>query len=219
MYKILERSIFVKQIRVYSLLFLFAASLATANGVAAQLRILPVNLEWQKTDEWCWASSGQMIMNYIGPQYVPQCYEANQEFGRKDCCACPTPDQCVNPGWPQFSTWNFNSTETPNGVALTWPQLEGQINGNKPFAFAWAWNGGGGHMMVARGYFRLEFIGIDLKWVLVNNPWPPTSRCAVGSNAAGPFGGDIEFDDYSEFVGGPGFDHTHMADIYDISHK
>jgi hypothetical protein len=198
------------------------ATMVSVGTAEAQTKILPVVLHWQETSEWCWAASGEMVMEYLGgqnPREVPQCYEANEEFGRTDCCTCPTPAACVNPGWPQFDTWNFNSTTTPSGTALSWSQVMGQINNNQPFVFAWAWNGGGGHAMVAKGYFNFDLLGLSWNWIWVDNPWPPQGRCGPGGNVSGPFGGDIEVDTYAEFVGGPGYDHTHMADIYNVSYK
>lgn len=184
----------------------------------AQIKILQVALQPQETSEWCWAASGQMLMDSLGPRDVPQCYQANQEFGRSDCCSCPTPSACVNPGWPQMSTWNYNSSSTNWGTPLSWGAVMGQINNNTPFMFSWAWNGGGGHAMVAKGFFNFQFLGFNWNWVWVDNPWPPQGRCDAG-NASGPFGGDIEVDTYAEFVGGAGYDHTHGADIYNISYK
>ena len=190
-----------------------------AQRTSAQVKVLQVALQWQETSEWCWAASGQMLMNSLGPRNVPQCYEANQEFRRTDCCACPTPPACVNPGWPQFSTWNYNSNSTNWGTALGWNSVMNEINNGRPFMFSWAWNGGGGHAMVAKGYLNINFIGISTNWVYVDNPWPPVGRCGPGGNASGQFGGDIEIDTYAEFVGGPGYNHTHGADIYNISYK
>jgi len=137
-------------------------SLLCAGLAQAQVRILPVTLEWQKTSEWCWAASGQMIMNFLGPTYVPQSYEANEAFSRTDCTSCPTPDACVSPGWPQFSTWGFNSNTTSWSTALTWNQVLGQINAGKPFMFSWEWNGGGAHAMVATRILDLQFSGLHL---------------------------------------------------------
>ncbi len=187
-------------------------------------KLLPVTTQWQETSEWCWAASGQMIMNLLGaahiPPNVPQCYEANQEFGRTDCCSCPTPSACAQPGWPQFDTWGFNSTQTSWGTPLTWSEVVGQIDAGKPFMFSWAWNGGGAHAMVAKGY-KSGFLlpPFSQQWVIVANPWGPQGRCGPGGNASGPFGGDLEIDTYAEFVGGPGYDHTHGADIYNVVHK
>jgi hypothetical protein len=184
--------------------------------------ILPLTLHWQQTSEWCWAASGQMVMDFLGPRDVPQCYQANQHYPRNDCCSCPTPDECVKPGWPDFSTWGYNSTETQWGTPLSWSQVMDEIDSGRPFTFDWAWNGGGSHVMVAYGYLNFDFPGfpfLSTNWVFLANPLPPQGRCGTGENASGPFGGDDEVVTYSEFVGGPGYDHTHGADIYNVSHQ
>ncbi len=198
---------------------LFSAAVMLMAGQAhAQSKVLPASLYWQETSQWCWAASGQTIMNYLGPRTVPQCYQANQEFNRTDCCNCPTPSACVSPGWPQFSAWNYNSSSTAWGTPLTLNQVMGQINGNKPFMFSWAWNGGGAHAMVGKGYLNISlgFFG-KLSFVYVDNPWPPQGRCGPNGNTSGPFGGNFEVVTYAAFVGGPGFDHTHGADIFDVA--
>jgi Peptidase_C39 like family len=206
------------------LIVLLSGVLLSTIGTSAQNKLLPVTLLWQETSEWCWAASGQMLMNDIiptgqsNPKWTPQCYEANEEFNRTDCCTCPTPSACVRGGWPQFSTWGYQSNQTTWGTALSWSQVTGEINVGRPFMFSWAWNGGGAHAMVAYGYYTFNFLGIKLNYVLVNNPWPPqnVSRCGSGGKAAGPFGGDNQWDTYAEFVGGPGYDHTHGSDISNI---
>jgi len=169
-------------------------------------------LHWQETSQWCWAASGQMVMEEAGTRTVPQCYQANQRFGRTDCCSCPTPAACVQPGWPEWSTWGFNNQ---SANPLSWSVLVAQIDADKPFAFAWGWNGGGGHMMVARGYSGNLLLRSN--WVYVENPWPPQGRCGPGGDASGTFGGDFEHISYAEFIGGAGFDHTFWGADYNIT--
>jgi hypothetical protein len=181
--------------------------------------MVPASLFWQETDEWCWAASGEMMMSYAGPRNVPQCYQANQRFGRTDCCNCPTPIACAQPGWPQFDAWGYNFKETPSDTALGWTQLTGEINAERPIWFAWGWNGGGGHALVARGYEEINILFFQEKLVFVDNPWPWQGRCGAG-NTSGPFGGDsLEIDSYGDFVGGPGYDHVTWSNIYQVAHK
>src|SRR6516165_10551884 len=42
---------------------------------------LPVLLRAQKTELWCWAASGQMIMEYLG-RSVDQCVQVNNRLQR-----------------------------------------------------------------------------------------------------------------------------------------
>jgi len=170
---------------------------------------VPVTLNGQQTNMWCWAASGQMTMNYIHPaSNVQQCDEANKRFGRSDCCNSPVPGPCVNGGWPEYSKYSFSADQT-NDAALTWDQIRSQIYcAKKPFAFSWHWNGGGGHMMVATGYVTID----GTNYVSVNNPWPPSTPQLANN------GGVQEVYTYDKYVGGPSYDHTHWNDFYNITY-
>jgi Papain-like cysteine protease AvrRpt2 len=152
---------------------------------------------------WCWAASGQMVMEFLGKN-VAQCTEANNRFSRWDCCQNPTPGACVMGGWPEFQKYGF-TYKTTSDAALSWPDVRAQLasrnNGCRgtPFAFSWHWQGGGGHMMVATGY-TTNAAGEN--FVFVNNPWPPEV-------------GNTQTLTYDTFVELPG-DHTHWDDYYDI---
>ena len=175
---------------------------------------LKVTLHPQDTKMWCWAASGQMVMEYLGRK-VAQCEQANHRFGRNDCCpiaGAEVPSDCVNGGWAEYKQWGFSFKKTTN-YALTWDELVAQLsiretaspNGEAastgcratPFTFTWHWRGGGGHTMVAIGF---KYASGD-KWVEVNNPWPPDK-------------GTHQFILYDEFVSGE--DHTHWDDYYEI---
>ena len=161
----------------------------------------------QETNAWCWAASGQMVMESFGTK-VAQCIQANELFGRIDCCnisLCPNPvstHPCVKGGWIEFDKYGFsdNITYTP----LTWDEIRRQVSsgencGNKPIAFSWAWVGGGGHMMVVIGYKVVE--GENMVEIL--DPWAP---CV----------GDHELISYDRFIEQAGH-YTHLFDYYDIT--
>lgn len=156
-------------------------------------------LHAQQTSMWCWAASGQMVMESLGTN-VTQCDEANKRFGRSDCCNNPVPSPCVNGGWPEFGKYGFTFKTTSN-AALTWDQVRDQIYcQHKPFAFSWHWSGGGGHMMAAFGYTTID----GANYVAVNDPWPPNS-------------GDQSVKTYDAYVSGSGY--THWNDYYDVTKK
>ncbi|WNG18067.1 C39 family peptidase [Cystobacter fuscus] len=163
---------------------------------AANAGTLPVPLFPQETNQWCWAGSGQMIMNYLGATRVSQCDQANRRLGRSDCCNSPVPSACVQPGWPEFEKYGFAYNTTSNS-ALSWSSLVSEINANRPVGFSWGWTGGGGHMMVASGYLTL----LNTNYVYVNDPWAPNV-------------GDQYYITYSEYVSGA--DHVHWRDYYNI---
>jgi hypothetical protein len=156
---------------------------------------LPANLYPQQTNQWCWAASGEMVMKYLGGM-VSQCEQANQRFGRTDCCNSPTPAACINGGWPEFAKYGFTYN---TGGALSWTDLKAQIDVRRtPFAFSWGWDGGGGHMMVVTGYKVIN----GQNWVSINDPWAPNE----GSQR------DILYTDY---VDGTGY--SHWTDYYNVA--
>lgn len=184
---------------------------------------LSVPMHGQRTNQWCWAASGQMIMDYLGSD-VAQCTQANDRFARTDCCndgggTCGTiwndivyiinHSPCINPGWPDFGNYGFDATIL-NG-ALSWTDLRKQLSDaphcrRTPVGFSWGWSGGGGHMMVARGYATMDlpFFG-QWDFVQIRDPWPPCS-------------GDSKFITYDEYVERTG-DHEHWSDYYNIRRR
>ncbi len=158
-----------------------------------------VTLRAQETSMWCWAASGQMVMQFLGTT-VTQGDEANKRFGRTDCLNSPVPAACIQGGWPEFDKYGFNFTTTSD-APLSWADLKAQIYcKGKPFAFSWHWTGGGGHMMVATGYATLA----GTHYVAVNNPWAPNV-------------GDQYLTTYADYVSGT--DHTHWNDYYDVTKR
>jgi hypothetical protein len=166
-----------------------------------QFGSLDTKLIPQETGQWCWAASGQMIMGFLNHD-VSQCLQANNEFGRSDCCVDKTPEDCVQGGWPEFTKYDFNHDRTSD-QALTWDQLREQIACRKtPVAFSWHWTDGTGHMKVIYGYDSR--VGVNN--LLVNDPLP-----------AKPGLGERQTMTYEEYVSGS--DHTHWDDFYNIAHK
>lgn len=160
---------------------------------------LTVPLRPQETPVWCWAASGEMVMDFLGTN-VSQCDEANKRFGRSDCCNSPRPNACVNTGWPEFGKYNFDFKTTSN-APLSWDQVKSQIwCKRKPVAFSWHWNGGGGHMMVLYGYVTVA----GTNYVTIHDPLPVNV-------------GDSRVITYSAYVSGAGY--THWNDYYDITPK
>jgi hypothetical protein len=158
-----------------------------------------VILRPQETGMWCWAASGEMIMEFLGVS-VDQCDEANKRFGHTDCCKHPTPKDCVNGGMPEFDKYGFTFDRTSK-AALSWEQVKSQIYcAKKPFAFSWHWNSGGGHMMVVIGYVTVN----GTNYVAINDPWEPNI-------------GDQRIITYNSFVSGS--DHTHLDDFYNVTKK
>jgi hypothetical protein len=163
-------------------------------------KILDVALRPQEVDQWCWAASGQMVMEFKNGN-VSQCVQANNRFGLSNCCMNPGAADCNLPGWPEFQKYDFDFQRTRD-EALSWDMLREEIGcKNNPVAFSWGWIGGSGHMMVAVGYTTLN----GVNYVYMHDPWEPN---------IGQFRLPITYEEYVQ-----GSDHFHWDDFYDFVHR
>jgi hypothetical protein len=128
---------------------------------------LNVPLDPQLESNWCWAAGGEMIMSYLGTT-VQQCAQANELFGLTTCCTNPSSSGCNQGGFPQWGTWNFSATIASS--ALSFAQLQAEFAANRPVGFAWRWDSGGGHYMVATG---ASTDADNVQYVSFNDPWAP----------------------------------------------
>lgn len=181
---------------------LVAACVCRPGGFSA----LQVPLHPQETSMWCWAASGQMVMDYLGNN-VAQCTQANNRFGVTNCpcfqCGADpqTNPPCVNGGWPEFDKYGFTFQRTSN-TAVSWATLKEELSnrrkcGDRPIAFSWHWDGGSGHMMVAVGYATV----FGVNFVSIQDPWAPCT-------------GDARIITYAAYVDGTGY--SHWDDFYQI---
>jgi hypothetical protein len=84
-----------------ALALLLGMALTPSRARALYKELIDVPLDPQRTEEWCWAASGEMIFTYFGRPDIAQCEEANVEFGRADCCgsqSCSSDLDCTPPG-------------------------------------------------------------------------------------------------------------------------
>ncbi len=168
-----------------------------------EAKTLAVPLWPQETTWWCWAASGQMCMDFLGNN-VSQCTQANNRFGMTNCCNSPTPNACIQGGWPEFSKYGFTSNHTSNS-ALSWDKIRSEIDcKNRPFTYTWHWAGGSGHMVTVVGYSVGECTGE--RYLHINNPLPvntgSTYTITYDAYVAGS-PGSSHWDDYYEIVRTP----------------
>jgi hypothetical protein len=163
-------------------------------------KVLAVTLWPQETSQWCWAASGQMCMDFLGNN-LSQCTQANNRFGRNDCCNSPTPNACVVGGWPEFNKYNFTSKNTID-APLSWDKIRSEIDcNNRPITYTWHWPLKSGHMVTVIGYSVGKCSGE--RFLHINDPSPPN----VGSKYT------ITYDAY--VAGSPGS--SHWNDYYEIT--
>ena len=173
-------------------------------------KLLKVELIPQTQNQWCWAATGRMTMIFAGgdSSTLTQCAQANDAFDQDSCCKDGDSKECNKPYRPLYDNWGFTAKKISNseGAALSWTSLKGLIDAGKPVAFLWRWNKGGGHYMVAVGYYEDSTTNPVTRMVRINNPWPPDE-------------GEQKSMTYDDWVGGPKFNHLQTCYFYDIAKK
>ncbi len=184
-----------------------ASGFAEGPSPSPSISILDVAHIPQQRDWWCWAATTEMISVYYGNNSrIPQCASANFVHGiPPNCCTGCTGD-C--PGWGDpwgtstrqirrnWNHWEFNVDEAE---ALTWDQIKQVIYpGRSPVQAVWWFLGGGGHVVIARGYEETEE-GDRLVHVL--DPWPPDCAQPMnpGETCQPQIGGQIGLSGYEAF--------------------
>jgi hypothetical protein len=176
---------------------------------------LAIDVVGQEQQLWCWAATGQMIMAYFG-KIVTQGQEANHRLGRSDCKNDPVPWQCNSGGLPEFDHYGFLFDSTAH-TALSWDGMREELASDRtPVAFEIVYNGGGSHIMVARGF------GTFAKPTEVDStrtqPLAMTTERVIMVNDPLPVGtGDVAYMAFEYYYSGS--DHTAGRNYYNIRRK
>jgi hypothetical protein len=128
---------------------------------------------------WCWAASGQMLMELLGgePTDACQCRQAEEVLGVEGCCsgsgsclpAAEVPAWCDEPRWPAFvekpGRYAFEYRTTCDGLPegldddacdampLGWYDLTAEVCKGRPVLAALRPHGSDvGHLVVVKGF-------------------------------------------------------------------
>ncbi|MEW4570691.1 papain-like cysteine protease family protein [Tautonia sp. JC769] len=217
-----------------------------ASPLPAQPRskILGLDLQPQRMGNWCWAASGQMVMDFgdrSEGQDISQCTQARFRVEQlialvggtdppPNCCSQPV--DCNRTGWPIFDSFEFQSRNTASEPQswLPWETIVAEIDAERPICFSIKWTGvgeRGGHMGVIHGY---EETADGERFLHIMDPWPvpqPQSDIPELQRGGTPwrlaYDHYVRFDDVSE---GPEAQergipfhwkqHRHWRDYYEI---
>jgi hypothetical protein len=176
------------------LLLLSAVVLATPKHVGAGViasKYLSVPAIAQEKSNWCWAASARAVLLFINGSADSQCILVS----------------IIYPGCPNYtgSLTDVNQILNKYWVTGTWvnssiafSSITYHINNSHPEIARWGWDGGGGHMLTIRGYYRDDNIGQqDISYI-------------------DPGDGSYNYTSYSWFLRGGG--HTWTDTLYDIHH-
>ncbi|MFE1753427.1 papain-like cysteine protease family protein [Streptomyces anandii] len=129
---------------------------------------LPISMQTQEQNQWCWVASGDTIATYLG-------YGTDQNSFCDLARGYPTSYQCPNEAgylsWDQnaFQALGLRSGyETYSPVSFS--QIVYDIDNNHPEETGISWTSGGGHAEVIYGYDSTA------QTIYFADPWPSDQR-------------------------------------------
>ena len=151
-------------------------SVGAATGSQYSYLICPLQI--QAHSEWCWAATGASVLDFLN---LPQTQCAIVDYVRNITDACGNPEfnwtdpvaneaiQALYGPPPSVSDLmaHFGAPCTGQASALTYAELQTEINAGRPFIVNWAWASGGGHILVGCGWDTT--LGQE---VSLMDPWP-----------------------------------------------
>jgi len=217
-----------------ALLGFAALSIAPASArEACQERTLSLRYEPQAGRNWCWAASGQMVMELLGvhQEDACQCRQAERVLGVTGCCVTPgacvpaagLPASCDEPRWPAFvegpERFGFDYRTTCDGLPrrqdddrcdarpLGWYELSTEICAGRPVLASLRSRGSAlGHLVVVKGFsshYGHRVLVVD-----------PGQLCPPGRDCEGELdeGFWLSYEEYAAGWGGL----VHWVDFYGL---
>ena len=125
-----------------------------ATGIAL-CGVLDLNQKNQEKTQWCWAASCQSVLEFYGLA-VTQTSIASYGAGGSNVWnylwGSGNPGDGIFRRGCNLILTNFGGVSSYGFTGLlTLPQLQAEVDGARPVVINWAWDGGGGHILVARG--------------------------------------------------------------------
>jgi hypothetical protein len=216
----------------------FATYCLVAQAASAEQVVLDLRGYAQEAAQWCWAASGQSVMQFLasglGPE-VCQCRQAEDRSPGLQCCASrescvpeyPMKPECRELGWPDLRRYGFEFETTCDplpqdrwghceGRPLDWAALVGELRLGRPVLRAYGRAGDqsfAGHMVVVLGYRTSVERGRERRWLLVFDP-KRVCRETCGVTDQPCCHRDAWWTTYDEAASSPGY--SHWIDIFRI---
>jgi len=136
---------------------------------------LPVRRIRQIRSNWCWAACVDMVLEFFGQPEVRQCVVVGKKL-TQPCCSDPFADkfdvaceeQEIRSVWKKLGvTSQAHLGENGHRGFLKEEELLAELKAGRPVQVGFKWEGGGGHVVIIRGWRRTSNGG----FFLVNDPW------------------------------------------------
>ncbi len=129
-------------------------ALVTAITGAASGGVLEVKQKYQEQSQWCWAATCQSALEFYG---IAQSQTTIANYGTGGAnvwnylWGADTHDGVFCRGCDQILSQFAAIQSTGSGAAMSAPALQTEIDALRPVVVNWAWDSGGGHILLAYG--------------------------------------------------------------------
>lgn len=110
------------------------------------------SMQTQSETEWCWAAVSTSVAVFFGSTSWTQCKVAAAELNPLDCCGADASTGCNIPWYldaPLSCVAHFHRMDASNAP---FPNVQTEINGDRPLCCRIAWAGGGAHFVALGGW-------------------------------------------------------------------
>ena len=160
------------------------ATVSTMGGAAplSQKR-LPYAGHPQAQINWCWAAVATSVSHFYGLHHWSQCAVANATLGRADCCGTGAADhqKCNRPYYLESALQTTGHLFDMNARALTFAEVEAEIDKGRPVGCRVGWRDGTGHFLTLVGYYTGPS---GRAYVEIDDPFFSTSSSAFDEFAS-----------------------------------
>lgn len=138
----------------------------------------------QEKDQWCWAASSKIILEYYGKTSMTQCEFVKTARSDTVCLNLPETDSTAQYGMHEYgvSSWSYSGSLSVSQITSELPD---------PIYVNWGWRSGGGHAVVLYRVVASDLYPYD-NYYSYSDPWDGVTHTMLEKN----------------FVGGSGYDRT-----------
>ncbi|WP_117208108.1 papain-like cysteine protease family protein [Allorhizocola rhizosphaerae] len=126
-------------------------AIAAPHAALGAERYLSVTAYRQEQSNWCWAAASKMIIKYQTGRIIAQCQIVKDGKGISTC-----PNQAGSRA-NVMRALDIHGVNPGTTVDLSWGQTVAEIDTSRPIYSGIAWNSGGAHAHVIRGYYSTGY--------------------------------------------------------------
>jgi hypothetical protein len=164
------------------MIFVLGAGASAVAGAPTASGMLPLAMQRQENDQWCWAAVASSVADFYGTGPTTQCAIAGSELGLVCCPAQPPAIGCDVPWYLDRALQRVGHLHCMTFVSESFATVQREVNGGKPLGARIAWSASGAHFVGLAGW-SIDAMGTE--YVDVHDPFYGFTTSTYASFVAG----------------------------------